>query len=188
MTRARDVANIDGLLTTTGDTYYASAAGTPARLGIGSSAQVLTVAAGVPSWATPAGGLSWTSFTPSWGGFTVGNGTVVAKYATLGSSCFMTMSVVLGSTSSVTGGAFFTPPVTVAGTGDRLVGLIMFQDISSVPKAGQLRTLKAFDRIYLSPFEVSGTYINADTQTAATAPFTWATGDMFLMQGYWETA
>ena len=56
MTRARDVANIDGLLTTTGDTYYASAAGTPARLGIGSSAQVLTVSGGVPSWATPAGG------------------------------------------------------------------------------------------------------------------------------------
>ena len=56
MTRARDVANIDGLLTTIGDTYYASAAGTPARLGIGSSAQVLTVSGGVPSWATPAGG------------------------------------------------------------------------------------------------------------------------------------
>ena len=56
MTRARDVANIDGLLTTTGDTYYASAAGTPARLGIGSTSQVLTVAAGVPSWATPSAG------------------------------------------------------------------------------------------------------------------------------------
>ena len=54
MTRARDVANIDGLLTTTGDTYYASAAGTPARLGIGSSAQVLTVSGGIPAWATPA--------------------------------------------------------------------------------------------------------------------------------------
>jgi hypothetical protein len=53
MTRARDVANIDGLLTTTGDTYYASAAGTPARLGVGTTSQVLTVAAGVPSWATP---------------------------------------------------------------------------------------------------------------------------------------
>jgi len=54
MTRARDVANIDGLLTTTGDTYYASAAATPARLGVGSTGQVLTVASGVPSWATPA--------------------------------------------------------------------------------------------------------------------------------------
>jgi hypothetical protein len=54
MTRARDVANIDGILTTTGDTFYASAAGTPARLGVGTTGQVLTVASGVPSWATPA--------------------------------------------------------------------------------------------------------------------------------------
>lgn len=41
------------LLTTTGDIIYASATSTPARLGIGSTGQVLTVAAGVPSWATP---------------------------------------------------------------------------------------------------------------------------------------
>ena len=44
------------LTSTTGDIIYASAANTPARLGIGSSAQVLTVASGVPSWATPVSG------------------------------------------------------------------------------------------------------------------------------------
>lgn len=60
MTRSRDVANIDGLLTTTGDTFYASAAATPARLGIGSTGQVMTVAGGVPSWATAAAGGSLT--------------------------------------------------------------------------------------------------------------------------------
>ena len=53
------IPNIEGgiqptLLTTTGDIMYASSASNPARLGIGSSAQVLTVAAGIPSWATPA--------------------------------------------------------------------------------------------------------------------------------------
>jgi len=42
------------LTSTTGDIIYASAANTPARLGIGSTSQVLTVASGVPSWATPA--------------------------------------------------------------------------------------------------------------------------------------
>ena len=67
MTRARDVANIDGLLTTTGDTYYASAAGTPARLGIGSTSQVLTVAAGVPTWATAGGGKVLQVITASYG-------------------------------------------------------------------------------------------------------------------------
>ena len=43
-------------LTTTGDIYYASAANTPARLAIGSTSNVLTVAGGIPSWAAPAGG------------------------------------------------------------------------------------------------------------------------------------
>jgi hypothetical protein len=41
-------------LTTTGDIIYSSSGTTAARLGIGSSAQVLTVASGIPSWATPA--------------------------------------------------------------------------------------------------------------------------------------
>lgn len=41
---------------TTGDVLYASGANTLAKLGVGSTGQVLTVAAGVPSWAAPAGG------------------------------------------------------------------------------------------------------------------------------------
>lgn len=44
------------LTTTTGDIIYASSANTPARLGIGTADQVLSVAAGVPAWTTPAGG------------------------------------------------------------------------------------------------------------------------------------
>jgi len=46
-------------LTTTGDTIYSSSGTTQARLGIGSTGQVLTVAAGVPSWATPASGSTF---------------------------------------------------------------------------------------------------------------------------------
>ena len=43
-------------LTTNGDLVYGTGSGALSRLGIGSSAQVLTVASGVPSWATPASG------------------------------------------------------------------------------------------------------------------------------------
>ena len=39
-------------MTTTGDTIYSSSGSTPARLGIGSTGQVLTVSGGVPTWAT----------------------------------------------------------------------------------------------------------------------------------------
>jgi hypothetical protein len=46
----------DSLLTTTGDTIYASAAGTPARRAIGTTGQVLTVSGGLPTWATPSSG------------------------------------------------------------------------------------------------------------------------------------
>jgi hypothetical protein len=56
---AQDDSNAiqNALLTTTGDTIYASAASTPARLGVGTDGQVLTVAGGVPTWATPGGAL-----------------------------------------------------------------------------------------------------------------------------------
>jgi hypothetical protein len=55
------------LTTTTGDIIYASSANTPARLGIGSTDQVLKVSGGIPSWATPSSGgftqlVSATSF------------------------------------------------------------------------------------------------------------------------------
>jgi hypothetical protein len=55
---AQDDSNAiqNALLTTTGDTIYASGASTPARLGIGTTGQVLTVSGGVPTWATPASG------------------------------------------------------------------------------------------------------------------------------------
>jgi hypothetical protein len=40
-------------MTTTGDIIYESSPTTAARLGIGSTGQVLTIAGGIPSWATP---------------------------------------------------------------------------------------------------------------------------------------
>ena len=47
------------LTTTTGDMIYASGANTPARLGIGTSGQVLKVSAGgIPEWGTSASGVS----------------------------------------------------------------------------------------------------------------------------------
>jgi len=51
-----DTTGMTNPMTTTGDTIYSSSGSTPARLGIGTTGQVLTVAAGVPSWATPSAG------------------------------------------------------------------------------------------------------------------------------------
>jgi hypothetical protein len=51
-----DAAGMVNPMTTTGDTIYSSSGSTPARLGIGTTGQVLTVAGGLPSWATPTAG------------------------------------------------------------------------------------------------------------------------------------
>jgi hypothetical protein len=59
MTRARDVANIDGILTAKGDIYAASAAYTPTRLAVGSNDTVLTADSSTATglkWATPTSG------------------------------------------------------------------------------------------------------------------------------------
>jgi hypothetical protein len=49
-----DAAGMTNPMTTTGDVIYSSSGSTPARLGIGSTDDVLTVAGGVPTWAAPA--------------------------------------------------------------------------------------------------------------------------------------
>jgi len=46
-------------ITTAGDLIKGTGSGTFDRLGIGSTGQVLTVTAGAPAWATPAGGASY---------------------------------------------------------------------------------------------------------------------------------
>ena len=51
-----DTTGMVNPMTTTGDTIYSSSGSTPARLGIGSTGQVMTVAGGIPSWATPSSG------------------------------------------------------------------------------------------------------------------------------------
>jgi hypothetical protein len=51
-----DTTGMVNPMTTTGDTIYSSSGSTPARLGIGGTGDVLTVAGGVPTWAAPASG------------------------------------------------------------------------------------------------------------------------------------
>ena len=54
-----DISQSTGMtnpMTTAGDTIYGGASGTPTRLAIGSTGNVLTVSGGNPVWAAPAGG------------------------------------------------------------------------------------------------------------------------------------
>lgn len=71
------------VITTTGDIIYASAANTPARLGIGSSGQVLTVSGGVPTWATASSGGMTLIQTLTLSGSSVTSSTLPTTYKNL---------------------------------------------------------------------------------------------------------
>jgi hypothetical protein len=89
------------LTTTTGDIIYASAANTPARLGIGTTGQVLNVTAGVPAWATPAAGGGMTSIAS--GSLPTGAATVTLSSI---SSAYKNLILVVNSFRTSTNGDY----------------------------------------------------------------------------------
>jgi hypothetical protein len=74
----------------TGDIYYNSGSGVLARLGIGTTNQVLTVSGGAPSWATPSSGTSCPT------GFSLSSTT---------GECYWTVTPATNSTNCVNGTA-----------------------------------------------------------------------------------
>ena len=96
MTRARDVSNIDGLLTAKGDIYAATAAGTPARLGVGTNGQALLANSATAT------GLEWA--TPSSGGMTLLSTTTLSGTSTTISSISQSYTnlqlIIVGLTSA----------------------------------------------------------------------------------------
>jgi hypothetical protein len=84
-------------VTTNGDLIYGTGSATVGRIGIGSTSQVLTVAGGIPSWATPAGG----------GGMTLLSTTTLTGTSTTVSSIdqtYVNLLVFMTGVSSATAG------------------------------------------------------------------------------------
>jgi len=130
MTRARDVANIDGLLTTTGDTYYASAAGTPARLGIGSTGQVLKVSGGLPAWGTDSGKVLQVVNATT----TTAVSIATTSFADIGLSATITPS---SATSKILIIAYTTVSMTRSSTGEAGVGIQLLRDATVISGSDQ---------------------------------------------------
>jgi hypothetical protein len=106
--------------TTLGDLAYSSAtANTNTRLGVGTTGQVLTVAAGVPSWATPGGSsYTWTTYNPVIGSQngSITTYTSTGKYLTLDKAIFFIFNVTLTTVGTATGNLNVTLPFTSVGS------------------------------------------------------------------------
>lgn len=157
-------------LTTTGDVLYASAASTPARLGIGSTNQVLTVSGGLPVWAaTQAFPYTWSTYTPTLSqGGTVTATTNWAMYITQGK-----MTTLL-----------FKMTVTGTGTGGSSVTISLPSSLEDTAYSGtQSGSMKLYDSSAALKYqgfpETNGTGVMIFQSTSTNVATLGATGSTF---------
>jgi hypothetical protein len=131
-----------------------------------------------------AGGGAWTSWTPTWSNFTVGNAVVTARYTQVGKIVHARLMLVLGTTSPISGSLAFTLPVTALaayGTDLYKIGEAFYEDVGvnayhggvfAATGAGAASTTIA--RLFV--YKADGTYLN-DTNVNGVAPFSFGAGD-----------
>jgi hypothetical protein len=129
---------------------------------------------------------AWQSYTPTFTGFTLGDGTIeVAKYSQIGNTVHCKVQVTLGSTSAVTGSITIGLPVSAnndynsaQGVSKLIAGGVLGTGIVAVNTPTTAR---------LFPLLANGTYVT-NTNTTATVPGTWASGSSFAFFITYEAA
>lgn len=121
-------AGMTNVLTTTGDIIYSSSGTTPARLGIGTSGQVLTVSGGgIPEWTTVVGTGSVTDVSWTGGIVSIATSTTTPAFTIAGtsggipyfssSSAWASSAALADNAIVIGGGAGNAPETTTTGTG-----------------------------------------------------------------------
>jgi hypothetical protein len=171
-----------------GDLIAATAADTPARLASsGVNGNVLTVdttAATGLAWAAPAG-LTYSAWTPTTTGITLGNGTLTARYVQSGKFVTGSINVTLGSTSSISAaGISFTAPVTLKAS-DNSNNYCLLYDVSLEAILGIVVTDTT--KFYLGCAKSSTSFVEY-ASINSTQPFTWTTNDKIILNFSYEAA
>jgi len=119
----------------------------------------------------------WTTFTPVFGNFTLGNGTVTAYYLQINELVIVSGVVVLGSTSSMGTSPTIVHPVGTAQNQTGYGGIIRLLDAGTINLKGTVQINATNVNLFydaISSNRVTPATINS------TAPFTWTTSDQFM--------
>jgi hypothetical protein len=172
--------------TAKGSIAAATAASTPANLSVGANDTMLvadsTASTGL-AYKSATTLYPWTTWTPTLGGLTLGNGTVTARYQKVGKTVNWYFRFLLGSTSLVTSGAYFTLPSSTAQT--YLPGQVLMRDAGTAWWFGACIIDTGY--AYINNQKVSGNFTISETITA-TSPFVWTTSDFIVVNGTYEEA
>jgi hypothetical protein len=140
-------------------------------------------------------GLAWQTFSPTWTNLSVGNGTVIARYAQIGKTTFFTIALLFGSTTSISGSVSASLPVNAA-------SIYTFGATKEGANIGTVSFLDAGNQIFYGYFQIrsndltkadpmalvaSGTYVSfANMQ--GTIPIALGNGDAVYITGSYEAA
>jgi len=164
--------------------------------GLAVNSNVVTVPTGHTLNVTDAAGLqiggvgvgAYTDYTPSFTNFTLGNGTVVARYTRVQDFVHYWGLITLGSTSSMGTAPRLTLPVTSASTtNNNFSSNVWYENPGVQNSTGVMTTIISGSEAYFSVFITNLTY-GAATALSPAVPFTWATGDMIEFNMVYEAA
>ena len=169
-----------------GDLIAGTGADAFSRLAVGANDTMLiadsTAATGL-AWKTASTQFPWQTWTPTYGGITVGNGTVQARYQQIGKLVNFIFRFDLGSTSSVGSDPYFALPITKATTGYFFHdGLLQDTSAAVFSKGFGINTGTL---VYIYSILTNSTYASSISANS-TVPFTWANGDVIFVSGSYE--
>lgn len=118
---------------------------------------------------------AWTSWTPTPGGITLGNGSITGGYLLIGKTCIFRHRLSWGSTTSLAGSMTLTLPFTPIGAG-AAAGRLYDNSANGAYTGGLVWGTSTL-----------ATYAGDPGVVTATTPFTWATNDYAITTGIIET-
>jgi hypothetical protein len=169
-----------------GDLIAATANDTPARLAVGANDTMLvadsTTATGL-AYKSATTLYPWQTWTPTYSGITVGNGTVIARYQQIGKLVNIEYRLTFGSTTTISAPARLTPPVSI-----NLAQYFAFNGVALDAGTAAYQLWIDPGNANLLEFLIpiaSGTYITP-TSVSATVPFTFTTNDVLTLRATYE--
>jgi hypothetical protein len=167
-----------------GDLVPGTGADAFSRLAVGANDLLLTADSAQATGLKYTG--SWTTWTPTYGSFSLGNGTVTARYCQIGKVMFWDFKVVFGSTTSITGSnPYFDLPKAAVTPVFYFDGNILDNGIANYNASGQ--GIATSTIVYWKITNVAGTY-PTPSAVSSTTPMTWGTLDEFQLHGFCEVA
>jgi len=130
---------------------------------------------------------TWTSFTPVFTNFTLGDGTVDAKYCQINDVVFVELALIFGSTSSLTGTLGIAFPVGTAAAVTTYRGSARLRDNDVPAVYAGVCFIGLSTRFDIYRYLVSGSNLTASVVNATT-PFTWTTSDQVHLEFWYQKA